>query len=138
MKLLKFLVAVLMVIGMISCATQNTHSIADPKIDASDVSAESDINVSESQMVGGWAPAFFSVFNKKELQDIVDGINEGRVKKATISYPTQMSSLAVKIRDYLQAQTNSKIQMEKVELANTDTVTYNMKQVVVTLYFGSN
>lgn len=87
-------------------------------------------------MLGGWAPVFFTGFDKNELDQVVDGINSGRVKRAAISYPTKMQTLANNIRDYLQTNTGQKITMKSVELKDTGQVKYNLKQVIVTLYFN--
>ena len=87
-------------------------------------------------MLGGWAPVFFTGFDKNELDQIVEGVNSGRVKRAAISYPTKMQTLANNIRDYLQTNTGQKITMKSVELKDTDQVKYNLKQVIVTLYFN--
>ena len=67
---------------------------------------------------------------------IADGINQGRIKRAVVSYPTRMQTLAGKIHDYLQQQTKQTIAMKSVELKDTDQVKYNLKQVIVTLYFN--
>ena len=91
---------------------------------------------SEPVMVGGWAPVFFTGFDKTQLANIADGINQGRIKRAVVSYPTRMQTLAGKIHDYLQQQTKQTIAMTSVELKDTDQVKYNLKQVIVTLYFN--
>ncbi len=91
---------------------------------------------SEPELVGGWAPVFFTGFDKPQLVNIADGINQGRIKRAVISYPTKMQTLANKIHDYLQQQTKQVIVMKSVELKDTDQVKYDLKQVIVTLYFN--
>lgn len=91
---------------------------------------------SEPVMVGGWAPVFFTGFDKTQLANIADGINQGRIKRAVVSYPTRMQTLAGKIHDYLQQQTKQTIAMKSVELKDTDQVKYDLKQVIVTLYFN--
>ena len=145
MKVTGILVILAFLASITSCASNVPASaVLEQKHEVSaaiTVNANESLNsVSEESevMVGGWAPAFFSDFNTKELSSIVDDINSGRIKKATINYPAPMSSLAIKIRDYLQSATKSKIGMDKYQLTNSDTVTYNMKQVVVTLYFNAN
>ena len=47
-----------------------------------------------------------------------------------------MQTLAGKIHDYLQQQTKQTIAMKSVELKDTDQVKYDLKQVIVTLYFN--
>jgi hypothetical protein len=47
-----------------------------------------------------------------------------------------MQTLANNIRDYLQTNTGQKISMKSVELKDTEQVKYNLKQVIVTLYFN--
>lgn len=91
---------------------------------------------SEPELVGGWAPVFFTGFDKPQLASIADGINQGRIKHAVISYPTRMQTLAGRIHDYLQQQTKQVIVMKSVELKDTDQVKYDLKQVIVTLYFN--
>lgn len=86
--------------------------------------------------IGGWAPVFFSGYNQNQVNEIVDGLNNGRIKKAVVSYPTRMQTLALKIHDNIQKNTTVKIPMESVELKDTDQVKYDLKQVIVTLYFN--
>lgn len=137
MKKINFLLGSLVAAVTMGCATNSSAVVAPTSESMAVMAGATSESTSVSGFVGGWAPAFFSEFNKKELQEIVTGIQEGRISKVVVSYPTQMNKLAVQIHDYLQSVTKGNIQMEAYELANTDTVTYNMSQVVVTMYFGS-
>lgn len=98
----------------------------------------SDSTSESSPMVGGWVPVFFNQFDKPELDNIATDLNSGRVKQVAISYPTKMQPLANKIKNYLQTNTNKTkaISMNAVELKDTDQVTYNLTQVILTLYFN--
>lgn len=98
---------------------------------------ESEIVTQEKpkQLIGGWAPVFFSDFNTQELNKIVYGMKNKKIKKAVISYPKTMNELALKIQTYLQNKTRQKIAKQLVELQNTAQVQYNITQVIVTLYF---
>lgn len=122
------------VAGLFACSS-NGGSL-DVKNSTQEVaSAPIKQNASEP-IIGGWAPVFFTGFDKKELDQIVDGISTGGIKRAVVSYPTRMQTLANNIRDYLQTNTGQKISMKSVELKDTDQVKYNLKQVIVTLYFN--
>lgn len=94
-------------------------------------------NVEESAptLVGGWVPTFYTWFDTKQLDQTVEGLNDGRIKRVVISYPSKMQSLATKIHNYLQIDNKQNIKMESLELKDTDQVSYNLTQVVVTLYF---
>lgn len=128
-----------MVLGLVGCSTA-TYDCAKVPTASGCGGVESSVvesNVAESKPVilGGWAPVFFTGYDTKQLNQIVDGMNENRIKHVVISYPIQMQTLANKIHDYLQNKTKQQIPMEAVKLQNTEQVTYNMEQVIVTLYF---
>lgn len=90
---------------------------------------------SKDSVVGGWVPVFFSWMDTKQLAGITDGMNEGKIRRVMISYPPKMQNLAGKIQSYLQSQTKQNIEMQSIELKDTDQVSYNLTQVIVTLYF---
>ncbi len=121
---------------LIGCSSNSNVSIS--KIASAPENASMPVKsvASEPVMVGGWAPVFFTGFDKTQLANIADGINQGRIKRAVVSYPTRMQTLAGKIHDYLQQQTKQTIAMKSVELKDTDQVKYDLKQVIVTLYFN--
>lgn len=89
----------------------------------------------ESAVIGGWVPVFFSWMDNKQLAGITEGMNDGKIRRVMISYPPKMQTLAGKIRDSLQAQTKQDVEMQSIELKDTDQVSYNLTQVIVTLYF---
>lgn len=120
--------------GLFACSSNGGG--VDNKNSIQEVSSAPIKQNASSPMIGGWAPIFFTGFDKDELNQIVDGVNAGRVKRVAISYPTKMQTLANNIRDYLQTNTGQKITMKSVELKDTDQVKYNLKQVIVTLYFN--
>ncbi|RTL12636.1 MAG: hypothetical protein EKK54_03155 [Neisseriaceae bacterium] len=122
--------------SLLACSNNDGGGVINNTNSVQKVSSAPVKQDASSPMVGGWAPVFFTGFDKDQLNQIVDGINEGRVKRAAISYPTKMQTLANNIRDYLQANTGQKIIMKSVELKDTDQVKYNLKQVIVTLYFN--
>lgn len=121
---------------LIGCSSNSNVSVS--KIASAPENASMPVKsaASEPVMVGGWAPVFFTGFDKTQLANIADGINQGRIKRAVVSYPTRMQTLAGKIHDYLQQQTKQTIAMKSVELKDTDQVKYDLKQVIVTLYFN--
>lgn len=121
---------------LIGCSSNSNVSIS--KIASAPENASMPVKsvASEPVMAGGWAPVFFTGFDKTQLANIADGINQGRIKRAVVSYPTRMQTLAGKIHDYLQQQTKQPIAMKSVELKDTDQVKYDLKQVIVTLYFN--
>ena len=121
---------------LIGCSSNSNVSIS--KIASAPENASMPVKsvASEPVLVGGWAPVFFTGFDKTQLANIADGINQGRIKRAVVSYPTRMQTLAGKIHDYLQQQTKQTIAMKSVELKDTDQVKYDLKQVIVTLYFN--
>lgn len=125
-----------------SCADnpQLPKCIASSPVTASSDSSESQdmmngVESDEAKIVGGWAPTFFSWFDTKQLNNIVEGMSEGRISRVVISYPSKMQTLANKIQNYLQSDTNQKVEMHSIELKDTDQVSYNLTQVIVTLYF---
>jgi hypothetical protein len=120
--------------GLFACSSNGGG--VDSKNSIQEVSSAPIKQNASSPMIGGWAPVFFTEFDKDELNQVVDGVNAGRVKRVAISYPTKMQTLANSIRDYLQINTGQKITMKSVELKDTDQVKYNLKQVIVTLYFN--
>ncbi|MEN9946899.1 MAG: hypothetical protein RLZZ293_1285 [Pseudomonadota bacterium] len=126
-------------LSLLACSTNHNSTTIPEKSMSSSPLATPQINDkldgSESGVVGGWAPVFFTEMNQTKLDDIVTGMRSGRIKRATISYPTKMQSLAIKIYNYLEASTEQKITMQAIELKNTDQVQYNLTQVIVTLYF---
>jgi hypothetical protein len=125
-------------IGLILIGCSSNSNVSVSKIASAPENASMPVKnaASEPVMVGGWAPVFFTGFDKTQLANIADGINQGRIKRAVVSYPTRMQTLAGKIHDYLQQQTKQPIAMKSVELKDTDQVKYNLKQVIVTLYFN--
>lgn len=132
---------IVMLIGalLIACSSNNGGDLKAPmKVASVPLVASMPVKsvASEPELVGGWAPVFFTGFDKPQLANIADGINQGRIKRAVISYPTRMQTLAGKIHDYLQQQTKQVIVMKSVELKDTDQVKYDLKQVIVTLYFN--
>lgn len=115
------------------CIASSPVAVSSARSESQDVinSIESD----DTQLVGGWVPTFFSWFDTKQLDNIVEGMSERRIAKVVISYPSKMQTLANKIQNYLQSDTNQKVEMQSIELKNTDQVSYNLTQVIVTLYF---
>ncbi len=132
--MVKKVILLIAVAGLFACST-NSGGI-NTKSSVQEASSAPIKQNASSEMVGGWAPVFFTGFDKSELDQIVEGVNAGRIKRAAISYPTRMQTLANSIRDYLQTNTGQKITMKSVELKDTDQVKYNLKQVIVTLYFN--
>lgn len=130
-----------MVVGVLLIACSSNSGVVtniDKQVSSTPLIASAPLKnaASEPELVGGWAPVFFTGFDKPQLVNIADGINQGRIKRAVISYPTKMQTLANKIHDYLQQQTKQVIVMKSVELKDTDQVKYDLKQVIVTLYFN--
>ena len=103
--------------GLFACSSNGGG--VDSKNSIQEVSSAPIKQNASSPMIGGWAPVFFTEFDKDELNQVVDG-----------------QTLANNIRDYLQTNTGQKITMKSVELKDTDQVKYNLKQVIVTLYFN--
>ena len=125
-------------IGLILIGCSSNSNVSVSKISSAPVNASMPLKSAaiEPVIIGGWAPVFFTGFDKTQLANIADGINQGRIKRAVVSYPTRMQTLAGKIHDYLQQQTKQMIAMKSVELKDTDQVKYDLKQVIVTLYFN--
>ncbi|MBX9866216.1 MAG: hypothetical protein K2Y14_04825 [Burkholderiales bacterium] len=125
-------------IGLILIGCSSNSDVSVSKVSSVPVNASMPVKsaASDPVMLGGWAPVFFTGFDKSQLDNIVAGINQGRIKRAVVSYPTRMQTLAGKIHDYLQQQTQQTIAMKSVELKDTDQVKYDLKQVIVTLYFN--
>lgn len=125
-------------IGLILIGCSSNSDVSVSKVSSAPVNASMPVKsaASDPVMLGGWAPVFFTGFDKSQLDNIVAGINQGRIKRAVVSYPTRMQTLAGKIHDYLQQQTQQTIAMKSVELKDTDQVKYDLKQVIVTLYFN--
>lgn len=124
---------------VVACSSNNSGDLRAPMpVASAPLAASMPVKsaASEPELVGGWAPVFFTGFDKPQLASIADGINQGRIKHAVISYPTRMQTLAGRIHDYLQQQTKQVIVMKSVELKDTDQVKYDLKQVIVTLYFN--
>ena len=114
-------------------STNPTKAIAPPVIESPVANDES--KEAESAIVGGWVPVFFSWMDNKQLAGITEGMNDGKIRRVMISYPPKMQTLAGKIRDSLQGQTKQDVEMQSIELKDTDQVSYNLTQVIVTLYF---
>ncbi len=137
---LSYLMSVLPISAIVcACSTSSLPITTIESVNSNSVIVESKdpANLVESPvMVGGWVPVFFSGYNQNQVNDIVNGLNQGRIKKAVVSYPTRMQTLALKIHDNIQKNTTVKIPMESVELRDTDQVKYDLKQVIVTLYFN--
>lgn len=132
----------ILIVGLASCSTATfdctkvpTANGCSQMIESNPLPESSAVIESAPTLVGGWAPAFFSGFDTKKLDSIVDGMNENRIKHVVVTYPPQMQTLANKIHDYLHNKTKQQIPMEIIKLQNTEQVTYNMEQVIVTLYF---
>lgn len=125
-------------IGLILIGCSSNSDVSVSKVSSAPVNASMPAKsaASDPVMLGGWAPVFFTGFDKSQLDNIVAGINQGRIKRAVVSYPTRMQTLAGKIHDYLQQKTQQTIAMKSVELKDTDQVKYDLKQVIVTLYFN--
>lgn len=136
------LIGGMLAIGLIGCSTATfdcnkvpTASGCNQVVESNPVSESDTMAENKPTLVGGWAPAFFSGFDTKKLDSIVDGMNQNRIKHVVVTYPPQMQTLANKIHDYLHTKTNQQIPMEIIKLQNTEQVSYNMEQVIVTLYF---
>lgn len=92
------------------------------------------VSTSESlEIVGGWYPVFFHEYSNRKVQEIINSISSGKVKRLIISYD-ENKSLAMQIRTNIQAKVNFAIQMEHVPLTDSDSTQFNHSQVVITVY----
>lgn len=138
---MKTLLCILCAVVVVSCASSNENFVTEKPTPVSNAavsnpeSGELLEESSNSELVGGWAPAFFNSYDEPQLVDIAQKMNDGVVKKIVISYPKKMQPLAAKIQSYLQKKTAQSIQMNVLDLQDTDQVSYNMTQVILTLYF---
>lgn len=85
------------------------------------------------ELIGGWYPVFFNEYSNVKVQEIVDGIKTGKIKRLIISYD-ENKSLAMQIRTNVQAKVNFAVQMEHVPLTDSSSTQFNHSQVVVTVY----
>jgi hypothetical protein len=137
----KLLIA-LAFIGILSGCSSNhdksAGSLGGVKSVSSQPTIESGVNgkTNASQTtIGGWVPLFMVSFDQSQLDGVAEGLNQGRIKRAIIVYPTKMQTLASKIHDYLQQKTPQNISMRSVELRDTEQVKYDLTQVIITLYY---
>lgn len=130
----KILINILVASALFACASKDkpVNNIVNNTPTVEEVMVVEDGDV---KMVGGWAPVFFSNYDKPQLLDIANKMKDGVVKKVVVSYPKKMQPLAKKIQNYLQNTTSQKVTMDSLELKDTEQVSYNMTQVIVTLYF---
>lgn len=134
----KVLLSALVAYIVCSCATKSVVASHNTPNEESAISVEESAATpsnSENKMVGGWAPVFFVNYDQTQLSDIADKMKNGVVKKVVVSYPKKMQPLAKKIQNYLQQTTSQQVTMDYLELKDTEQVSYNMSQVIVTLYF---
>lgn len=85
------------------------------------------------EIVGGWYPVFFHEYSNSKVQEIINSISSGKVKRLIISYDDN-KSLAMQIRTNIQAKVNFAIQMEHVPLTDSSSTQFNHSQVVITVY----
>lgn len=90
-------------------------------------------SLNPTMMVGGWYPVFFNEYNKKQVDQIIQQVKDGKVDSIKISYD-QSAKLAKKIQARIQAKTNFKVELDHVATQDTATTQYNHTQVVVTVY----
>lgn len=129
-----------MLVASIICACATKSKLGNYPAPSSNMAlVEESANISSDdshgKAIGGWAPVFFAKYDQAQLSDIAAKMEDGVVKKVIVSYPKKMQPLAKKIQSYLQQTTSQKVTMDYLELKNTDQVSYNMSQVIVTLYF---
>ncbi len=91
------------------------------------------LQVSESK-IGGWAPVFFNKYDAKEIDRINQQILDKKIKAVKISYSKNMYKLAIRIKKNLHYH-YIKVDMNLLNLKDTDGISYNHNQVVLTLYF---
>lgn len=89
--------------------------------------------VESIELVGGWYPVFFNDYSNTKVQEIVDGVKTGRIKRLIISYDENLF-LAMQIRVNILAKVNFAIQMEHVPLTDSSSTQFNHSQVVITVY----
>lgn len=84
-------------------------------------------------IIGGWYPVFFREYSNSKVQEIIAGITSGKIKRLVISYD-ENSTLALQIKNNIQAKLNFEVQMEHVPITDTDSTKLNHSQVVVTVF----
>jgi len=87
----------------------------------------------KKQIIGGWYPVFFKSYNQKQVDSVIQSIKADKVKTITITYDSN-KELADKIKENIQKELNFAIEVNHVELKNTDTVKFNKEQVTLTVH----
>lgn len=131
----KILFGFLTMLVVVGCATKAAVVSTTPVDNVVSVESSVVVGNEDSKLIGGWAPVFFTKYDQTQLLDIADKMKVGTVKKVIVSYPKKMQSLAAQIQGYLQKNTSQKVAMNSLDLKDNDQVSYNMNQVIVTLYF---
>lgn len=87
------------------------------------------------QLVGGFgAPQFFKKYDKKAVDKIA---KTPKITCVQVSYPSQLKSLAYKIKNEIIKQSLVKVQLKEVNLVDTTTTKYIHDSVVVVVYYNS-
>lgn len=118
----------------IGTATAESAVTLTQKSSSSNAVAVNSLAAKESpELVGGWYPVFFYEYSNSRVQEIINSINAGKIKRLIISYDDN-KSLAMQIRTNIQAKVNFAIQMEHVPLTDSSSTQFNHSQVVITVY----
>ena len=87
-----------------------------------------------TQLIGGWAPIFFDKYDLDKLESINQNITNKSIKSIKITYPTNMSGLASKIKSGIKDKSFIS-EMSKLDLKDSNVTKCNHNQVIVILYF---
>lgn len=140
------MIRVISLISVILLYGCSSNKVITNSLDGNLLPPQSSQSYMESSVVDGgtsalsgksttWLPAVFTDFDEATLNLLADDLNQGKVKRATIIYPSKMRELALKIQSYLQGKTNQTIPMLNIELRDTKQIQYDLSQVIVTLYY---
>ncbi len=119
-----FFISILCAISLTSLISCSTH--------------KDNISTNElhQNIVGGWSPMFFDVYDTNKIQSIVSIANKNKIKTIHITYELKNQKLAYKIYDAIIHKTQIKPQINEIKLTDTPDLKYNHSIVIVTLYYS--
>lgn len=89
----------------------------------------------ESNIVGGFsAPIYFTHYDQKEIDSITSNSTAKTIK---ISYPHQLSKLAIQVANTIKNKSTAHVVLEELNLQDTNLVKYRHDVVVVVLFFNN-
>ncbi len=117
------------------CTVLQVYASSNDGLKVSEVQTKPMANP-HGQMMGGWAPVFFTHYDGEQVSNIIRLLKNKKVSSISITYTPEVESLALRINETIYSATGTIINMSKLQPQDSKDVQYNHHQVVVTLFFN--